>query len=70
MSSFLSVNLLSTSWHSDKAKGIIGHLAPMAKYELIPPLADPLGSYLREKDTLGYQSSEEATILGFARLAW
>ena len=49
MSNILSVDLFSTSWHNDKAKGVIGHPAPMAKYELIPPLADLLGSYLLEK---------------------
>ena len=65
------MDLFSTSWHSDKVKGVIGHPAPMAKYELIPPIADPLGSYLREKyNTLGYQSSEETTILGLAKPAW
>ena len=69
MSNIILVDLFSTSWHSDQAKGVIGHPAPMAKYELIPPPADPLGSYLQEKDTLGYQSSKEATILGFAKPA-
>ena len=58
------------SWHSDTAMGVIGHPTPMAKYELIAPPADPLGSYLREKNTLGYQSCEKATILGFAKPAW
>ena len=62
------MDLFSTSWNSDNAKGVIGHPVPMAKYELIPPPADPLGSYLREKIThWGYQSSEETTILGFAK---
>ena len=42
----------------------------MEKYELIPPLAYHLGSYLWEKVPLGYQSRREATILGFARPAW
>ena len=31
--------------------GVIGHPAPMAKYELIPPPVDPLESYLRETNT-------------------
>ena len=70
MSNILSVDLFSTTWHSDTAKGVIGHPMPIAKYELIAPPANPLGSYLWEKDTLGYQSSEEATILGFAKPAW
>ena len=69
MSNIQSTDLFSTSWHSDKAKNVIGHPAPMEKYELIPPPADPLESYLWAKDTLGYQSSEEATILGFAKPA-
>ena len=32
--------------------------------------ADPLGSYLREKDPLGYQFRGEATILEFTRPTW
>ena len=48
MSNILSVDLFSTSWHSDTVKGVIGHPTPMAKYGLIPPPADPLGSYLWE----------------------
>ena len=51
MSNILSVDLLSTSWHSDTAKGVNGHPVAMANYELIPPPADPLGFYLREKLT-------------------
>ena len=51
MNNILSVDLLFTSWHSDTVMGVIGHPAPMAKYELIPLPADPLGSYVREKLT-------------------
>ena len=64
MSNILSVDLFSASWHSDTAKGVISHQGPMAKYELMPPFADPLETYLQEKDTLRYKSSEEATIMG------
>ena len=35
--------------YSDTAKGVISHPAPMETYTLIPPPADPLGSYVREK---------------------
>ena len=62
------MDLFSTLWHSDKAKGVNYHPAPMEKYELIPPPANPLEILpLRKLNILGYQSSEKATILEFCK---
>ena len=48
LNNFISVDLFLLHGIGDTAKGVIGHPAPMEKYELIPPLADPLESYLSE----------------------